>query len=154
MITNICSIHPESQMILQVLLHMGFIQPVLIHIYITLSRHTHAAAAMCTPQVFHSELTHQTSWSGAGGLGRAPISGKPRPLLVDTTVLERIVVVITYHFDCSACYHQLCRGRHRKCCKLKACACMTKTCNFRKELRLERVRTLQRRSVHVCVHGS
>lgn len=39
------------------------------HIYITLSRHTHAAAAMCTPQVFHSELTHQTSWSGAGGWG-------------------------------------------------------------------------------------
>lgn len=123
------------------------------HIYYTVQTHTCSCCYVHTAGVpLWANSPDIMEWSG--GLGRAPISGKPRPLLVDTTVLERIVVVITYHFDCSACYHQLCRGRHRKCCKLKACACMTKTCNFRKELRLERVRTLQRRSVHVCVHGS
>lgn len=93
------------------------------HIYITLSRRTHMQPpAMCTLQVFRSALLWNLQWP-LQQTSRAPVGatdGMPRPQHVERSVLERSAVVITYWFACSACYHQLCRGLHRKCWKFKA----------------------------------
>lgn len=107
------------------------------HIYVTLSRHTHAAAShvhtagvpLWVITKTSSGLCEQTSRALAGA-----VDGIPRPQHVERSVLERSAVVITYHFACSACYHQLRRGRHRKCSKFKAWSWP----KFREEVRLER----------------
>ena len=50
----------------------------------------------------------------------ADVQGSKAPRTWRQSVLERSAVVITHHFACSACYHQLRRGRHRKSSKFKA----------------------------------